>query len=278
MHRLWTPLVVSLLSLAVGASATEPPSPPIPPQRWVKILDPAVDLTERRKLLADAEADASTDDPHGLYVLGAIYDRGGRAGSVLAQRDPDKASLYFGNAALHGDVSAMASLAELKLGKHDYREAMNWAQIYAHYQPRDKRAMTQGSYMAELVKRIGDKLGANAMPDVMRDVDSFIAKNDATILGGMMQGSSCGAVPTTSPNANAVTPSGRLTPLGGMAAFLVTFAPDGKVSDAFLVDAVPGDDIIPMLRKRVTGMVAPVGTQPMRCTWVQMVFSSGRYR
>src|SRR5690348_11223002 len=99
---------------------------------WSVILDPQQPLAVRQQRLAALERDAQTADQGELYLLGSLYEMGPHASGAPVARDLDKATLYLGNAALRGSLLAMAKMAEIKLATRNYREAMIWAQVFAH--------------------------------------------------------------------------------------------------------------------------------------------------
>jgi TPR repeat protein len=250
---------------------------------WAQVLDEHVPLSERQQALSQIEQEAQTGDQHDLYLLGSLYYMGRRASGSLVQQDLDKASLYLSNAAMHGSVLGMAKTAEVMFATHQYREAMNWAQIYGHYAlllPKSGRP--HDGYAAELVQRILDKLGRAAMPEVMRDVDSFIASHDAEIRSGTdskFTGENLHPVPKAKPY---VTLNARLAPRAGFVDYLLAFKADGSVANVFLLDAVPDPALGSTLRKYAMEMViAPAGADAgnaLRYAWMPVTYDDGRYR
>jgi hypothetical protein len=250
---------------------------------WAQVLDEHVPLTERQQALSRIEQGAQTGDRHDLYLLGSLYHMGQRASGSLVQQDLDKASLYLSNAAMRGSVLGMAKTAEIKFATHQYREAMNWAQIYGHYAlllPKSGRP--RGGYAAELVQRILDKLGRAAMPEIMRDVDGFIALHDAEIRAGS-DSELTGESPHPAPKAKAyVAPDARFAPRAGFADYLLAFKADGSVASVFLLDAVPDPALGLTLRKYAAEMViAPAkgdAGNALRYAWMPVTYDDGRYR
>ncbi|MHB1897004.1 MAG: hypothetical protein ACYCOY_10200 [Metallibacterium sp.] len=60
---------------------------------------------------------------------GALYFQGPQGAHALLPRDPALADVYLSNAATHGNVFAMAAMAELELQQHHVLQANVWAQI-----------------------------------------------------------------------------------------------------------------------------------------------------
>lgn len=290
-HNLATVLATLLILCGSASAATPAPTqnPVAAPERialnasWAQVLDKNVPLARRQQALSKIEQEAQTGDQHDMYVLGSLYHIGQHASGSLVQQDLVKASLYLGNAATRGSVLAMAKMAEIKLATRQYREAMNWAQIYGHYAlllPKGDRP--HDGYAAELVQRILDRLGKSAMPEVMRDVNSFIASHDADIRAGTdsnLTGEVLHPVPKAKPY---IAPNGRITPYAGFADYLLAFNADGSVADAWLLDAVPDADLGLTLRKyaremRVSPAHAGIG-KTLRYAWMPVIYDDGRYR
>jgi hypothetical protein len=282
-------LLLVFLCGSASAATTVPTENPRAPDRialngyWAQLLDSSIPLAQRQQALAKIGQEAQTGDQHDLYVLGSLYHMGQDAPGSLVQQDLVKASLYLGNAATRGSVLAMAKMAEIKLASRQYREAMNWAQIYGHYVmllPKGDRP--HDGYAAELVQRIIDKLGKSAMPEVMRDVDSFIAAHDADIRSGS-DSKLAGTVLHPAPRSKAyVTPHGRLALHAGFADYFLSFNPDGSVAKAWLLDAVPDAELGLTLRKYTHEMTVPparTGSEKtLRYAWMPVIYDDGRYR
>lgn len=246
---------------------------------WATIADHGVPLEQRRKALAALEDDAADLGPADLYVLGSIYHSGRHSGGLLDQVDTIKASLYFGNAATRGSIPAMAKMAELKLASHDYREAMNWAEIYAHYvlagsRPKD----ASRGYAAELVKRISSHFGNN-IDDVMRDVDAYVAAHDAQIRIGAREDMMFRAAQVQVDNAYLTTPGQTLPPLSCIADFLVVLRPDGSVDRALPLDIAPDQSMLESMGHALAKAHAARTTESSpRYALMTVVLDNGQYR
>ncbi|HEY4146097.1 hypothetical protein [Pinirhizobacter sp.] len=246
---------------------------------WAAIVDHDVPLAQRRKALAALEDDAGELGPADLYVLGSIYHSGRHSGGLVEQTDPVKASLYFGNAATRGSIPAMAKMAELKLATHDYREAMNWAQIYAHYilLAAPKKDASHG-YAAELVKRISSHFGNN-IDDVMRDVDAYVAAHDAQIRAGANEDAMFRAGQPRLENVYLATPGQTLPPLSCIADFLVVLRPNGTVERALPIDIAPDQSMLESMGHALSKAHAAETTDTSpRYAMMSMVLDNGRYR
>ncbi|WP_250624203.1 hypothetical protein [Pinirhizobacter soli] len=272
--------VIICVSAVCGAQSS-PITSTKPPHEaaWATIVDHDVPLEQRRKALAALEDDAGDLGPADLYVLGSIYHSGRHSGGLLDQVDDTKASLYFGNAATRGSIPAMAKMAELKLASHDYREAMNWAEIYAHYvlsgsSPKDAAR----GYVAELVKRISAHFGNN-VDEVMRDVDGYVAAHDAQIRSGALQDMMFRAAQVHLDNVYLATPGQTLPPLSCIADFLVVLRPDGTVDRALPIDIAPEQSMLESMGHALTKAHAAKTTDAApRYAMMTMVLDNGHYR
>jgi hypothetical protein len=271
----------AMSAVAVCGAQSSPTTSTKPPHEaaWATIVDHDVPLEQRHKALAALEGDAGDLGPADLYVLGSIYHSGRHSGGLLDQVDDTKASLYFGNAATRGSIPAMAKMAELKLASHDYREAMNWAEIYAHYvlsetSPKDAAR----GYVAELVKRISQHFGNN-IDDVMRDVDAYIAAHDAQIRMGAHEDTMFRAGQVQLDNVYLATPGQTLPPLSCIADFLVVLKTDGTVDRALPIDIAPDEGMLESMGHALTKAHAArtTGTSP-RYAMMTMVLDNGKYR
>lgn len=282
-------LSFALVANTALADGDNPPSAstqtkkPMSDAEWAALFDQNTPLAERQRTLADLEQSPDLSDPHDLYMLGSLYHMGQHAHGSPVREDPQKASLYLGNAAIRGSVLAMAKMAELKLAQGQYREAMNWAQIYSHYALLSKRSdySPTESYAAELVSRIMDKIGESSMPDIMKDVSSFVAAHDADIRVGIAGEEMLEHVhPKSSGHHYYVAPLGQRLPSSGFADFIIAFHPDGSVANVILIDAVPQPDMGAVLHEKVETMtIDPTKqNQAMRYAWVPALMGNDRYR
>jgi hypothetical protein len=270
------------LGLAAPAMATAPAQGDST-KAWSVILDPQQPLAVRQQTLAGLEKQAADGDQGELYLLGSLYHMGPHASGAPVPQDLDKATLYLGNAALRGSLLAMAKMAEIKLETRQYREAMVWAQVFAHYAMLlpDGERPPEG-YTAELVQRILDKLGRSSIPQVMPDVANFIAQHDAGIRAGTRSHSGGKSPRPKLKERSVTTPNGHFAAQSGVADFLLAFGPDGSVAHAWLLDAVPDPALGETLRHYVSEMTLPAqsaGTGArLRYAWLPAMFDDHRYQ
>ena len=280
---------VALAPLGVTADDVNASTPNLSPPRalmsdadWAALFDQSKPLADREHTLTNVEQSPDLRNPKDLYALGSLYHMGKRAPGSPVDENPEKASLYLGNAAVRGSIYAMAKMAELKLAAAQYQEAMNWAQIYSHYALLSPKTglSPRESYAAELVSRIKSHVMDAQMAAIMKDVNSFVAQNDAQIRAGMHAGArQDGNRPNRIMHHRVQTHDSRL-PDTGIADYLIAFKPDGSVADVQLVDAVPRPEVGGTLRnwaKSVTLQPAPQDSA-LRYAWVPMVIGNQDYR
>ncbi|QRN52942.1 sel1 repeat family protein [Dyella caseinilytica] len=281
-------LMACSIDYTCAADSTHPPvAPALSPSSdasWSQVFDSTVPLADRQRILTNLEADATqSNDPHALYMLGSLYHMGQHAPGSPVQENPQKATLYFGNAAIRGSVLAMAKMAELELAAGQYREAMNWAQIYAHYALMSKRdSQSRNAYAAELVQRVQDHISESQMTAIMKDVNSFVATYDTEIKVGIAGEAILNHLHPTSVRNHFKPALDDRLPDSGIADFIVAFKPDGSVANVQLLDAVPRIDVVATLREYAEKMtVTPVpdgGDHALRYAWIPTMLNDRRYR
>jgi hypothetical protein len=276
-------LATSVAALDNSGWTAAPPSLVIMSDaQWVTLFDQSKPLADRQGILANLEQSPGLkDDPEDLYRLGSLYHMGQHAPGSPVQEDPVKASLYLGNAAIHGSTLAMAKMAELKLAVGQYREAMNWAQIYSHYaslSPESQGTATE-NYAAELVDRIKDKVEQSVMSSVMADVNSFVALHDADIRQGMAKEQAREHHTPKTPKHYYVGSLGSRSSDSGIADYMLVFNADGTLANMLLIDAVPRPNIGTTMRSYAASMtLKPQDSQRLRYAWVPVLLGNHEYR
>lgn len=97
------------------------------------LFDPRAASGDRREALAEMRRRAEAGDAMAQYQLGALYRLGRGHPADLVDADAGMAARYLSNAAIQGQVHAMAGMAELRLAQGQAREAVVWALAYAHF-------------------------------------------------------------------------------------------------------------------------------------------------
>jgi len=246
------------------------------------LLNPQTPQADRERLFAEEEKLAQSGDGGAQYIVGSLY-RIGQPTSPLP-RDLDKAHIYLSNAAIHGKVEAMAQTAEVELAAHNYQEAMNWAQIYGHYAlllPEDHRP-SEG-YLAGLLARINEHFDSSKLPEVVRDLNVFIANYDAQIQAAQKEWQ---AAPSFMSSLSRRDREASLAVMesataSDFAEYLVAFKPDGTVENAWLLDSFPDTRMGTRLRTyAIAYRVSPASSEDgpgLRYGWVPVVYDDRRY-
>lgn len=250
-----------------------------------RLLNPDTPLQERQAIFVDLEAKAQEGDQKAMYVVGSLYRIGDALPASPVARDMAKARLYLSNAATHGEILAMAKMAEIEVASMNPMEAMTWAQIYGHYallQPEAYRP--SDGYLGELVDRASRGIGKAQLQDVVDHLNAFITAYDSAVKSGAERRSSVSAdmAATDVPKKSITFSSSDYWPPAGFADFLVSFAPDGTVKDVWLLDATPDTKLGNLLRSSMKGY--RVGAAPasesgsLRYGFIPSIFDDGKFR
>lgn len=236
-----------------------------------------------------------------MLRLGALYRLGRAHPAALVDADLQKARDLLEQAALAGQLTAMASAAEIELRHGDAFFGMVWAQLYAHYVQRESPSRFN-TYQADLIRRGFEALppGEETEREIVRYVDGFIARYGGQIdaaLAAAKQGA-VGPLSTCRP-VHAVYPierrgGSRALPLAGgnnairrarmykpgLALFLLHVTPSGEVSHAFVIESLPGPATAEGLLASVQRLrFNPVADDaPVRITLMPMSFGDGSLR
>jgi hypothetical protein len=254
-------VLASCIVLPLALQAATPSKTNIYAGDEARMLDVHTPTAERKRLFDGYEHSAQNGNASDQYLVGSLYRVGQQLPNSPVARDLNKASLYLSNAAARGNVYAMAKMAEIDLESGDYLQAMNWAQLYAHYSsllPEDDRPAP--GYLAELINRISKKYDSHKDADVLKDVNQFIAAYDAGIRAELDHGylqvfSDDNPMKETSSRERNMSLHQRLdpafdeaVPMAGFADYVVAFKPDGTASEAWPIDVVPSTGLNEKLR------------------------------
>jgi hypothetical protein len=176
---------------AAAAAVARGPGPVDAPSRpggavIATVLDPHAPLPARKAALQQVRMVAERGNAFAQLLLGALYFQGPQGARAVLPRDPALADVHLSNAATHGNVYAMAALAELELQQQHVLEANVWAQVYVHYgvSPQDLKAAT---YAAILVHRTWPRLPRDEEQTAVDDINAYIRLHNASILAGQRQ-------------------------------------------------------------------------------------------
>lgn len=258
LHLRLAVAAVMPLTLLSGIAWCAPASPPTLSDSGfdARILDTTVPETTRLKLFSHVIDLSNHGQVRAQDLAGTFYWQGATIAGSPVPRNLDLARTLLGNAAVHGDVSAMAKLAELELSARHLQQAMVWAQMYARYS--DPRTHMRGiharnrtvgnAYAADLVGRV---LAAGGTTDdaVVKDVNAMVARYDEAIQGGVADFMAY----RRSGDPRIITPPSGNVPneyrnLNGVAEYMVQFDPAGAPAKAWLLVAYPSPKLADALR------------------------------
>ncbi|GAB2555640.1 hypothetical protein [Rhodanobacter koreensis] len=272
---------------AVPSDVSKRPDPAL-------LLDINTPINERQNIFSAFEKLANDGDTPSQYIVGSIYRIGQQLPASPVKRDVVKAQLYLSNAATHGEILAMAKMAEIELSTDNYLEAMNWAQIFGHYAALlPQKLRPSPGYTAELIERIDEKFDRAKLPDVVKNVNIFIANYDNAINAGIktaqMRDSGTDIYPVSSSERQRqyMPETGNskfadLSPRAGFVEFLIVFKPDGSAQKALVLDSIPDPHLGKALSYIAAGYrvnsVNDVENDNPRYAWVPVMFDDNRYR
>jgi hypothetical protein len=230
------------------------------------ILDPKISLENKRKEIAILQLSADSGNSQSQYLLGSFYRLGEKHPAKIFMQDIEKAKIYLSNAAIGGNYAAMAGMAELELSNKNYKEAIFWAQIFAHYSETERMKNnlrdSNQAYQAYLLQRVmelskKDKaLYTEQM--LLADLASFHANyNEKIVDSQSVQRKKADASKfnackynnqdeelhdikmVSGPSINAGQLTSRMIPSPGYAYYLLVLDPNGKVKRTLIVDSMP---------------------------------------
>jgi hypothetical protein len=235
-----------------------------------KMLDASTPEEQRLKSFAHVIALANQGQVRAQNLAGTLYWQGGRIANSPVSQNLKQARILLANAAVHGNVLAMAKLAELELGAGRTTKAMVWAQLYAHYlnplAHGHRRSGQRYAYASDLLNRISAK-GGKPGEDVTKDVNAMVGRFDKPIRAGIdafrsyrrhgnprLISQPQGSVPRDLANKS------------GVAEFMVGFDSSGAPTGIWTIASYPSADFATELRPlldtaRANGASSDAGTR-----------------
>lgn len=261
--------------------------------------NPDGDASRRLATLASWEREGST--AYQKFRLGALYRLGRMHPAGLVDADLQKARDLLANAALDGQLIAMASSAELELAHGDPMSGMVWAQLYAHYM-QIRHPSQFRTYQADLIKRgfkalpPGEETDLKIAANVRAVLERFGPRIDAGLEGESPGEATpdrrCRPVHEVYPaerrlKSERVPLAGGANTVGrhrlyrpGLALFRLYVAPSGEVSQALVIESLPGPSVGKALRGSAQRMRfnAVADDAPMRVVLVPMAYDDNSVR
>ncbi len=237
-------LLLSLLLAAFSAAAAQAPAPAYDSNGFdPRMLDASLPANDRLNAFAGMMTRANQGQVRAQDLAGTLLWQGAQVEGSPLQRNLGQARNLLANAAVHGDVLAMAKLAELELAAGQTEQAMVWAQMYARYQnPMAMQRARRGrsaAYGSDLIRRIS-QAGGGISKRIRTDVAAMVSRFDETIRRGIDEFSSRRRSGDTF---LVRRPYGvdkvEYRNVNGMAEYLVAFDPSGAPGRIWLLDSLP---------------------------------------
>jgi hypothetical protein len=180
---------LQLLAQQEGVIQTQPSKnrPSYCYDSWV-LLDPDIPLAEKLEDIRALELSAELGDSLSQHIIGSFYRLGDKHPAKIFPEDIVKAKKYLSNAAIHGNLPAMAGMAELELANKNNKDAMLWSQVFAYYskeEQQEQKGVSNLAYQAFLLKRVFDaarkESGNNFDKSFLEDFNSFFVNYDTEI-------------------------------------------------------------------------------------------------
>ncbi|MGB8634797.1 MAG: hypothetical protein WCD66_05120 [Rhodanobacteraceae bacterium] len=246
-------LSLSLLLMTFSVAAAQPPAPSYSQNGFnPRMLDTSIPASERLNQFANMMTLANKGQVRAQDLAGTLLWQGSRVEGSPLKRNLGQARKLLANAAVHGEVIAMAKLAELELAAGRTEQAMVWAQMYARYQnPMAMQRARRGrsaAYGSDLIQRIS-KAGGTINKGIRTDVAAMVSRFDEPIRRGIDAFSSVrrggDAFLVRGP---AGTDKVEYRNINGMAEYLVAFDASGAPGMIWLLDSLPDAKTDTMVR------------------------------
>lgn len=223
----------------------------------MELLTPETVEQRKKDLLEKTISLADQGNSFAQYIVGTLYRMGDDHPAKVVKRDLDKAELYLSNAAIQGELGAMAGMAQIKLNRGQPGDGLIWAWAFVEFGSKKDDATSSDKlvdqYAEYLFSRCMNALGPAGQAK-MKEFDQYsqafyarygerilkrVKGNPVLITGGgpeiIFEGES--VLPA---------PSGFLAQrfaypdfYPGYATLLVQIDPTGKAVNAAVIDAEP---------------------------------------
>jgi len=258
-------MVLIFSGLAGLAAAQTPPAPAYTENGFTPVLlDASAPQSARMQAFSRVIALANQGQVRAQDLAGTLYWWGPKVSGSAVPVNLGQARKLLANAAIHGDVLAMAKMAELELVAGRSMPAMVWAQMYARYlnPARGPRSAKFNGYAAQLINRIV-KAGGKADQAVRVGVASLVTRYDKDIRQGidiLQHQEDHGRTFMVQRPQPTQRDSSELTKLGGVAEYMVAFDASGKARQIWPLDAFPHPELQSDLRNYLDNIVANAAT------------------
>jgi hypothetical protein len=210
-------------------------------QDIARVLAPATAPATREAVFGRLEAAAQAGDATAAYVIGSLYRRGADYEGLLLVRNPGRALKWLNAAAQGGELNAFAKLAATYAEMGEPLEAMSWAQAYDYFLQNDPacRKPCTDAYATALLGRLFAALPADAEARIRDRTRALLVRVGPRFeLARRRKAKDAGLEPPSYAGARYRV---KATGLGSaaLAEYVVRIGADGRVRDAWLLDALP---------------------------------------
>ena len=293
--RLAIALALGVCAVATGAEAgstattttNDRPAAHFDLQRLAELLDPSSSDVVRNAARAEMLAAADAGNAYAQYDAGVLYRQGDAHPAKVFPRDLPRARTLLLAAALQGQLSALAKLAEVEFDAGEYAEAMDWAQMYTHYlREGNEFEAWRAGHIAAMLKRIDDKLGHPDAETVRQRVIVKLDRYGPTIEAAQSRAVQSPASPTllhmpvSKRHQVGTHRKANVPETPGVAEFVIAVDTSGHVNKFWLLDATPSADLANQLNAVVRDLRfndAPKGSAEMRYAVAPVAFNNQRF-
>ena len=245
--------VLAFGSLAGLASAQNPPAPTYTENGFSPVLlDTSASREARTQAFTHIIDLANQGQVRAQDLAGTLYWQGANIEGSPVPVNLKLARRLLANAAVHGDVLAMAKMAELELSAGHAGQAMVWAQLYVRYLaplvPVRQGRGQYSAYGATLIQRI-EKAGGKIDQATRINVATMIKRFNSTIRDGMVaynkERQNGKTILTQPPEGN---DSIKVSNINGVAEYMVGFDTHGNATRVWPLDGFPDPKLDTVLR------------------------------
>lgn len=235
---------------SASAGAPLPELQTFPVAAAMDVLEPRVARDSKNAALKALQDSADQGNPISQYVMGSLYRLGKDHPAHVVDKDLDKAEVYLSNAAIQGQLGAMAGMALIKLERDRPDDALVWSWAYAQFTASDSEHYggnkRVGQYALKLFLKCRERVGkARADSAEMQTykkafIDQYGPRISPT-LGRAAQMYWGGPLKLLSSELR--PPSGISTRFPALAVFMLEVRPDGSVARAVAIDSLSNERI-----------------------------------
>ncbi|GAB2495210.1 hypothetical protein [Arenimonas alkanexedens] len=245
-----------------------------------RVVDPELSPDAVAGEMKALRAAAERGGMRAAYVLGTLYRLGPSHPAKRLPHDPALADRWLRQAAMAGDLNAMAGLAENALSMGRVREGLILALAQTHYlmkhpSPEHRKV---GLYTQHLVSRgfaaLGEPRTEQLETELLAELNDFVATHGEAIAAGILGLPEREPATAPAPSCPGAEPYDRerwpleIRAVSSVLArsrrdedapphftmFHIVVSPDGRVARALPIDFSPGPGLLKPIQRAVEGM------------------------